>query len=132
MRRKTLKKGRFIIVLSLIIGILVFPIGMQVSVILGGAHAVAADQLSSSADANLEVTQEKGTVEFGRAVYYKTEGIVSGKPAAKTINNLSDYPRYGNFESRELMWIANQQHLYYGSFVLAVPIFCMILDQGRG
>ena len=38
-----------------------------------------------------------------------------------------DYPRY-NFESRVLLWFANQQHLYYGSFVLAVPIFCMVIE----
>jgi cytochrome d ubiquinol oxidase subunit I len=27
-----------------------------------------------------------------------------------------------------LLWFANQQHLYYGSFVLAVPIFCMVIE----
>ncbi|HEU4684251.1 MAG TPA: cytochrome ubiquinol oxidase subunit I [Nitrospira sp.] len=65
--------------------------------------------------------------EVGRDVYYKTEGIVSGPPAPKTADNFEHYPRY-NFESRVLIWFANQQHLYYGSFVLAVPIFCMIIE----
>lgn len=63
----------------------------------------------------------------GRDVYYKTEGIVSGQPAPKTSDDNHHYPRY-NFESRVLIWFANQQHLYYGSFVLAVPIFCMIIE----
>jgi cytochrome d ubiquinol oxidase subunit I len=66
-------------------------------------------------------------VEKGRDVYYKVEGIVSGAPAPKTADNPQYYPRY-NFESRVLLWFANQQHLYYGSFVLAVPIFCMIIE----
>lgn len=66
-------------------------------------------------------------VEKGRDVYYKTEGIVSGPPAPATEDNTEHYPRY-NFESRVLIWFANQQHLYYGSFVLAVPIFCMIIE----
>ncbi len=63
----------------------------------------------------------------GRDVYYKTEGTVSGQPAPKTSDDSHHYPRY-NFESRVLIWFANQQHLYYGSFVLAVPIFCMIIE----
>ncbi len=66
-------------------------------------------------------------VQKGRDVYYKTEGIVSGPPAPATADNTEHYPRY-NFESRVLIWFANQQHLYYGSFVLAVPIFCMIIE----
>ena len=66
-------------------------------------------------------------VEKGRDVYYKTEGIVVGAPAPKTTDGPRDYPRY-NFESRVLLWFANQQHLYYGSFVLAVPIFCMVIE----
>jgi len=65
--------------------------------------------------------------QTGRDVYYKTEGIVSGQPAPKTADDSHHYPRY-NFESRVLIWFANQQHLYYGSFVLAVPIFCMIIE----
>ena len=50
-----------------------------------------------------------------------------GAPAPKTTDGPKDYPRY-NFESRVLLWVGLQQHLYYGSFVLAVPIFCMIVE----
>jgi len=52
---------------------------------------------------------------------------VAGEPAPKTGDNLRDYPR-DDFESRVLIWSVNQQHLYYSSFVLAVPIFCMVIE----
>jgi cytochrome bd ubiquinol oxidase subunit I len=71
--------------------------------------------------------ESETAIEKGRDVYYKTEGVISGAPAPKTLDNIEHYPRY-NFESRVLIWFANQQHLYYGSFVLAVPIFCMIIE----
>jgi len=71
--------------------------------------------------------EQETKIEVGRDVYYKTEGVISGMPAPKTADNAEHYPRY-NFESRVLIWFANQQHLYYGSFVLAVPIFCMIIE----
>lgn len=76
-------------------------------------------------DSALTATESK--TQTGRDVYYKTEGVVSGPPAPKTVDDSHHYPRY-NFESRVLIWFANQQHLYYGSFVLAVPIFCMIIE----
>ena len=66
-------------------------------------------------------------MEMGRDVYYKIEGPAIGMPAPVTADNETFYPRY-NFESRVLLWVANQQHLYYGSFVLAVPIFCMCIE----
>lgn len=75
----------------------------------------------------ISAEQHEEAVQRGRDVYYKTEGVVSGPPAPKTEDNTEHYPRY-NFESRVLIWFANQQHLYYGSFVLAVPIFCMIIE----
>ena len=73
---------------------------------------------------------EEEKVEMGRDVYYKIEGPAVGMPAPKTEDNETYYPRY-NFESRVLLWVANQQHLYYGSFVLAVPIFCMCIEICR-
>ncbi|MBX3329743.1 MAG: hypothetical protein KF722_05025, partial [Nitrospira sp.] len=80
-----------------------------------------------AAEPDSALTATESNVEKGRDVYYKTEGIVSGPPAPKTADDHQHYPRY-NFESRVLIWFANQQHLYYGSFVLAVPIFCMIIE----
>jgi cytochrome bd ubiquinol oxidase subunit I len=107
-----------IMALCMMLGLLLLPIVMALpSPAIGEEAPVAGD----------EVKKEGDKVEKGRDVYYKTEGIVSGAPAPKTTDGPQDYPRY-NFESRVLIWFANQQHLYYGSFVLAVPIFCMIIE----
>jgi hypothetical protein len=100
--------------------------------LLGGLCLFAAALLMVSlANADGEEAGAERSVEaaaeVGRDVYYKTEGVVSGPSAPKTADNTEHYPRY-NFESRVLIWFANQQHLYYGSFVLAVPIFCMIIE----
>ena len=112
------------------IGLLLLPTVMSLPALAGGGGAPAAggpppDVAKPAAAAAGKDAGPK--VEKGRDVYYKTEGIVSGAPAPKTADNSQFYPRY-NFESRVLLWFANQQHLYYGSFVLAVPIFCMIIE----
>ncbi len=69
-------------------------------------------------------------VEKAKDVYYKgvgAEGIVSGPPAPK-LKYPDDYGTYGTFQSRTLIWVANQQHLYFGSFVLAVPMFVFVME----
>jgi cytochrome d ubiquinol oxidase subunit I len=66
-------------------------------------------------------------VEKGKDVYYKVEGIVSSPPAPK-LKYPDDYGTYGTFQSRTLIWVANQQHLYFGSFVLAVPMFVFVIE----
>jgi len=71
-------------------------------------------------------------VEWGQDVFYKDwegnplKGPVSGFPAPEL--GESDYNNYEFAPSRMLLWVANQQHLYFGSFVLAVPIFCMLIE----
>lgn len=66
----------------------------------------------------------------GKDVYFKTEGCISGAPAPQTTEK--DYPSYSLpyplSENRVVVWVIAQQHLYFGSFVLAVPIFCMIIE----
>jgi cytochrome d ubiquinol oxidase subunit I len=110
------KKLFSIMALCTMVGLLLLPI------------AVSLPSLAIGADEPDAVQKEgEAKVEKGRDVYYKTEGIVVGAPAPKTVDGPKDYPRY-NFESRVLLWFANQQHLYYGSFVLAVPIFCMVIE----
>lgn len=108
------------------LGILCLPPIFSWPIGLSEANA-GADGFTTSADSQASSTDSDQKVEQARDVYYKTEGIVSGEPAPKTGDNLRDYPRY-NFESRVLIWFVNQQHLYYGSFVLAVPIFCMVIE----
>ncbi len=71
-------------------------------------------------------------IEWGQDVFYKDwegnplKGPVSGFPAPEL--GESDYNNYEFAPSRMLLWVANQQHLYFGSFVLAVPIFCMLIE----
>jgi len=71
-------------------------------------------------------------IEWSQDVFYKDwegnplKGPVSGFPAPEL--DESDYNNYEFAPSRMLLWVANQQHLYFGSFVLAVPIFCMLIE----
>jgi len=114
-----------ILALGAMVGLLLLPVIVSMPALAGGGGPAAGGppaDVAKKADAEPEKKVEKA-----RDVYYKTEGIVSGAPAPKTADNPQFYPRY-NFESRVLLWFANQQHLYYGSFVLAVPIFCMIIE----
>jgi cytochrome bd-type quinol oxidase subunit 1 len=69
-------------------------------------------------------------VEMGKDVYFKVEGPVSGPPVPKLkASNYSNTGLPGPLnESRVVIWSIAQQHLYFGSFVLAVPIFCMIIE----
>ncbi|MCA9419873.1 MAG: cytochrome ubiquinol oxidase subunit I, partial [Nitrospira sp.] len=109
-------------------GLLLLPIFLSVTAVAGGGGAPAggppADVVAAQ-KAGEEGEPEK--IEMGRDIYYRTEGPVIGEGAPVTADNETFYPRY-NFESRVLLWVANQQHLYYGSFVLAVPIFCMCIE----
>lgn len=68
--------------------------------------------------------------EMAKDVYFKFEGPVSGPPVPELTE--ADYPSYDLpyplSENRIIVWSIAQQHLYFGSFVLAVPIFCMIIE----
>ncbi|MBI5197735.1 MAG: cytochrome ubiquinol oxidase subunit I, partial [Nitrospirae bacterium] len=74
--------------------------------------------------------QEAEAPKMGKDIYYKTEGPISGIAAPKL--QAGDYPvykaAYPISESRIVVWTIAQQHLYFGSFVLAVPIFVMIIE----
>ncbi len=133
-------KKRFSAVTALIVAgvFLTLPIILSVTALAGGggggASGPPAEVLeqrkaaaAAAAAAGETVEGEEVKIETGRDVYYKTEGPAVGMPAPITADNETFYPRY-NFESRVLLWVANQQHLYYGSFVLAVPIFCMCIE----
>jgi len=122
MGRHNRKKLWSIVALSAMVAFLLLPIAASLDALASGGGEVPPAPAAAEG-----AKKEEAKVEKGRDVYYKTEGIVSGAPAPKTTDSAKDYPRY-NFESRVLLWFANQQHLYYGSFVLAVPIFCMIIE----
>src|SRR3989442_2298388 len=107
--------------LGTFVGLLLLPLFLSLPAGAGDTPAPAASTASASA-----APADAKPVEKSRDVWFKTEGPVIGAPAPKTTDSPKDYPRY-NFESRVILWVALQQHLYYGSFVLEVPIFCMIV-----
>ncbi len=130
-------RKKFLAVTALLVAgvFLTLPIILSVTVLASGSGGsaggppaeVLAERAAAAAEGGGEVEGEVEAIEMGRDIYYKIEGPVVGMPAPVTEDNETFYPRY-NFESRVLLWVANQQHLYYGSFVLAVPIFCMCIE----
>ena len=92
-------------------------------------QAFAKEVLAEEGDAEGEGEPE---IEWSQDVFYKDfegnplRGPVSGAPAPELGEN--DYNNYEFAPSRMILWMANQQHLYFGSFVLAVPIFCMLIE----
>ncbi len=59
-------------------------------------------------------------------VYFGTEGMPQG-PAAPAPHE-TVYSRIGSVDSRVLVWFVTQQHTYFGGFVLALPLFCALLE----
>ena len=64
--------------------------------------------------------------ESSTDVYFGTEGTPQG-PAAPAPHE-TVYPRIGALDSRLLVWFVTQQHTYFGGFVLALPLFCALLE----
>ncbi len=97
-------------------------------------QAFAEEAFAKEVLAEEEGAEEGGEpkVEWSQDVFYKDwegnplKGPVSGFPAPEL--GEADYNNYEFAPSRMLLWMANQQHLYFGSFVLAVPIFCMLIE----
>src|SRR5215207_8159850 len=59
-------------------------------------------------------------------LYFGTQGVPQG-PAAPAPHE-TVYSRIGSFDSRLLVWFVTQQHTYFGGFVLALPLFCALLE----
>jgi hypothetical protein len=64
--------------------------------------------------------------EEGKDIYFGTLGAPQGPPAPSPTETV--YPRIGSFDSRLLVWFVTQQHTYFGGFVLALPLFCALLE----
>ncbi len=58
--------------------------------------------------------------------YFNTPGTPKGPAAPSPTETV--YPRIGSFDSRLLTWFVTQQHTYFGGFVLALPLFCALLE----
>lgn len=64
--------------------------------------------------------------EESRDLYFNTPGTPQG-PAAPAPHETA-YPRVGSSDSRLLVWFVTQLHTYFGGFVLALPLFCALLE----
>ena len=133
--KKTRSIGTFALGLVLAIAIYLIP-GMTG---IADAKEAFAEQVFAEEAFAKEVLAEESVegegepeIEWGQDVFYKDwegnplKGPVSGYPAPEL--GPEDYNNYEFAPSRIILWVANQQHLYFGSFVLAVPIFCMLIE----
>lgn len=68
----------------------------------------------------------RNTSDGTHDIYYHTQGQPVGPPAPS--KEAIVYPRYGSLDNRVMIWFVTQQHTYFGGFVLALPIFCVILE----
>jgi len=71
-------------------------------------------------------SQSLSFAEDATDLYFKTPGTPQGPPAPSPQETV--YSRVGSFDSRLLVWFVTQQHTYFGGFVLALPIFCVLLE----
>ncbi len=77
----------------------------------------------------VEFTWNGPTLSFADSsvdVYFGTEGIPQG-PAVPAPHE-TVYPRISSLDSRVLIWFVTQQHTYFAGFVLALPLFCALLE----
>ncbi|MEC4671259.1 MAG: hypothetical protein VST66_05185, partial [Nitrospirota bacterium] len=63
--------------------------------------------------------------QVSKDLYYQTEGVPQG-PAVPDVRSV--YPRISYVDNRVLVWVVTQQHTYFGGFVLALPLFCVLLE----
>lgn len=61
----------------------------------------------------------------GTDIYYQTQGSIQGLSAKDITPEYSDIPLVNN---RLVVWFVTQQHTYFGGFVLALPLFCLLLE----
>jgi len=76
--------------------------------------------------AKIELAHGQSALQPAQDIYYKTEGVPVGPPAPSS--GATSYPRYGSLDNRVLVWFVTQQHTYFGGFVLALPIFCVVME----
>ncbi|HSQ52506.1 MAG TPA: cytochrome ubiquinol oxidase subunit I, partial [Nitrospiraceae bacterium] len=70
--------------------------------------------------------QSQSFAEDATDLYFKTPGTPDGPSAPSPQDTV--YPRIGSFDSRLVVWFVTQLHTYFGGFVLALPIFCVLLE----
>lgn len=63
--------------------------------------------------------------QSGIDVFYQTPGTIVGPAASEALDGYSTFPFVDN---RMIVWFVTQQHTYFGGFVLALPLFCLLLE----
>ena len=63
--------------------------------------------------------------EEGQDIFYQTPGNIEGPAAAESPRSYSAIPFVNN---RLVVWFVTQQHTYFGGFVLALPLFSLLLE----
>ncbi len=63
--------------------------------------------------------------EPGQDMFYQTNGIIQGPAAHEMGTGHSVIPFVNN---RLVVWFVTQQHTYFGGFVLALPLFSLLLE----
>lgn len=95
------------------------PVGFLVCVMLFVALG------PSSVPVVFAETDSGAASDMRRDIYYQTEGPARGVAAEEMVR---PYPRYGFLDNRLIVWLVAQQHTYFGGFVLALPIFALLLE----
>jgi len=85
--------------------------------VLGGALGVSTELWARSETPSL--------YQPTRDVYYQTEGTPQSLPATAVEPT---YPQWRYLDNRILIWFVTQQHTYFGGFVLALPLFALLLE----
>ena len=76
--------------------------------------------------ASVDTAQVAAAGQTSKDIYYQTEAVPIGPPAPTPRE--TTYPRYGALDNRLIVWFVTQQHTYFGGFVLALPIFCLLIE----
>ena len=63
--------------------------------------------------------------QSGIDVFYQTPGTIVGPAASEALDGYSTFPFVDN---RMIVWFVTQQHTYFGGFVLALPLFSLLLE----
>ncbi|MFI5305411.1 MAG: cytochrome ubiquinol oxidase subunit I [Nitrospiria bacterium] len=100
------------------------------SLIVVGMCLFAFLSIAHTENAKGETSSQSSGPLISKDVYYGTDGTISGPPAPKL--TAQDYPKlnlpYLFNESRLIIWVVAQQHLYYGSLILGGFFWIMLLE----
>ena len=103
---------------------LILPVAYNGSILLNSALATEAPAPAPAGEHTAPVlSKAEGKAEEGKK---EGEEGFTYQPAPKL--KVGDYPIVKGFNSRIAVWIVAQLHLWFGAFVLAVPIFVLVIE----